>query len=192
MTHDMFLNHKPARRPVFPVLLGMMGVGKTRVGRLLAPRLNMGFVDLDTLIEDDTGLSIPGIFKEYGEEEFRRIEARLLQKCLKGPPCVLAPGGGACLHPPSRQLLKERALTLWLKARPETLAERLKNSHKERPLLAGEDKMTTLQKLMKERTPLYTQADFHLDTDGKSPEKIAEELAQFLHHTPLSTKEQHI
>ena len=139
-------------------LVGLMGAGKSTVGKRLADRLNRKFYDSDHEIERAAGLSISDIFTLHGEAEFRRGERRVLERLLSETPHVLATGGGAYLDPDTRDLLREKAVTIWLNADLETLWRRVsKRGH--RPLLKTENPKGVLSKLLTERTPIYEQAD---------------------------------
>ena len=139
-------------------LVGLMGAGKSTVGKRLANTLGREFYDSDNEIEKAAGLSIADIFTLHGEAEFRRGERRVLERLLGETPHVLATGGGAYLDPETRALLQEKAVTIWLNADLETLWRRVsKRSH--RPLLKAENPKGVLSKLLSERTPIYEQAD---------------------------------
>lgn len=139
-------------------LVGLMGAGKSTVGRRLADALGRRFCDSDDEIEQAAGLSIADIFTLHGEADFRRGEKRVLERILSTPPHVLATGGGAYLDPDTRNLMRERAITIWLNADLETLWERVrKRNH--RPLLQNPDARGILTRLLEERTPIYSEAD---------------------------------
>jgi shikimate kinase len=139
-------------------LVGLMGAGKSTVGKRLADRLHRKFYDSDNEIERAAGLSISDIFTLHGEAEFRRGERRVLERLLDEQPHVLATGGGAYLDPDTRALLREKAVTIWLNADLETLWRRVsKRSH--RPLLKAENPKGILSNLLTERSPIYEQAD---------------------------------
>lgn len=139
-------------------LVGLMGAGKSTVGRRLADVLGRQFYDSDNEIEKAAGLSISDIFALHGEEEFRRGEHRVLERLLGEAPHVLATGGGAYLNPDTRDLLREKAVTIWLNADLETLWRRVsRRSH--RPLLKADNPKGVLSRLLDERTPIYEKAD---------------------------------
>lgn len=144
-------------------LVGLMGVGKSSVGRRLAATLGVPFCDADAEIEVAAGRSVSDIFADLGEEEFRAGEHRVIRRLLEGPPVVLATGGGAFTHEGTRALLKERAVTVWLKAELEVLAERA-TRRDTRPLLHGKDPMAVLRALAEARYPLYAEADIEVMT----------------------------
>jgi len=150
------------------VLVGLMGAGKSLIGRRLAARLAVPFVDADAEIEQAAGCSIAEIFEKYGEAYFRDGERRVMARLLQGEPCVLATGGGAFIDPETRRMIRERALSVWLRADLDTLVARTKNrSH--RPLLNGGDTHATLTKLIDVRYPIYAEADVTVDTTNDNP-----------------------
>ncbi|MBL8543221.1 MAG: shikimate kinase [Hyphomonadaceae bacterium] len=152
-------------------LVGLMGAGKTTVGRRLAHVLGLPFVDADAEIEAAAGSTIAEIFRDHGECEFRRGERQVIARLLAGPVHVLATGGGAFVDPRTRALMKERATTIWLKAPIEVLMKRVtKRDH--RPLLKEDDPRAVLQRLLDERTPIYEQADLVVET-GAGPHTLA-------------------
>lgn len=147
-------------------LVGLMGAGKSTVGRRLAGALGRAFCDSDEEIELAAGLSIADIFALHGEAEFRRGEKRVLERLLAAPPHVLATGGGAYLDPDTRKLMREQAITVWLNADLETLWERV-NKRNHRPLLKNPDARGILTRLLEERKPIYSKADLVVDSmDG--------------------------
>ncbi len=159
---------RSGKHPVFQclkpvVLVGMMGAGKTTVGRRLAPRLSLPFFDSDTEIERAAGMSVSELFEAHGEQSFRDGEARVIKRLLTGPPHVLATGGGAVTHPDTRKLIKETAISVWLRADTETLARRAMRRDT-RPLLRSSDPVATLKRLCDEREPFYREADIHVES----------------------------
>lgn len=165
------------------VLVGLMGSGKTSVGRPLAKILDLPFIDADDEIEAAAGYSISEIFERYGEAEFRKGERRVIERILKGPPVVLAAGGGAFMTPEIRKQIKETAVSVWLKADPATLHQRTRRtSH--RPLLQTENPRKVLRDLVEKRYPVYGQADITVTTDNRPPKvtarRVQEELYRFL------------
>ena len=135
-------------------LVGLMGVGKSTVGRRLAGRLKLPFADGDVEIEAAAGMSVSDIFSSLGEAEFRAGEARVMRRLLEGPRMVLATGGGAMLNTDTRALMKARAVTVWMRADLETVAERV-GRRDTRPLLRGRDPLETLKTLAEARYPIY-------------------------------------
>nr|WP_233343211.1 shikimate kinase [Hyphomonas sp. Mor2] len=139
-------------------LVGLMGAGKSTVGRRLAAKLGRPFTDSDDEIEKAAGLSVADIFALHGEEEFRRVEHKVLQRLLEGPPQVLATGGGAYLNPATRDLMRNHAVTIWLNADLETLWKRVSRRN-HRPLLQRPDAKEVLSSLFDERRSIYELAD---------------------------------
>ncbi len=165
------------------VLVGMMGTGKTTVGRRLAPALNLPFFDSDAEIEAAAGMSVAELFEAHGEESFRDGEARVIKRLLEGPPHVLATGGGAVIHPDTRAEIKAKAVSIWLRADIETLVQRA-TRRDTRPLLRTSDPAATMARLVAEREPFYATADIHIDSQPGPHEQtvaiIIEKIAEFL------------
>lgn len=152
-------------------LVGLMGAGKTTIGRRLANALQLPFADADDEIVSAAGRSIQDIFNERGECEFRRGERQVISRLLAGPVHVLATGGGAFIDPRTRELMKERAISIWLKAPLDVLMKRVtKRDH--RPLLKEDDPQAVMQRLMNERYPIYAEADLTIET-GAGPHNTA-------------------
>ena len=150
------LAERLAGRPL--VLVGMMGAGKTTVGRRLAARLNRHFLDSDEEIEKAAQMTIPEIFEQRGEPEFRAGETRVIARVLKDEGVVLATGGGAFVNPETRALVKAEAISVWLKAEVDILFERV-SRRSNRPLLKTANPRATLEKLIEDRYPIYAEAD---------------------------------
>ncbi|HQN50411.1 MAG TPA: shikimate kinase [Phenylobacterium sp.] len=144
-------------------LVGLMGVGKSSVGRRLANALDMPFRDADTEVETAAGRSIPEIFADLGEAAFREGERRVIARLLDEPPHVLATGGGAFMNAETRALIKARSISVWLKADLEVLAKRVGRKDN-RPLLAGKDPMDVLKAQAEVRYPVYAEADVTVET----------------------------
>jgi len=164
------------------VLVGLMGAGKTTVGRRLAQALDLPFLDSDAEIEEAAGMSISEIFETHGESEFRRGEKRVIERLVEGPPCVLATGGGAFMDPENRALIKKCCVSIWLNAELDVLMKRVAK-RSDRPLLQSEDPKQIMKKLMDERYPIYAEADIRVESvDGPHQltiDAILEKLAQF-------------
>jgi shikimate kinase len=160
-------------------LVGLMGVGKSTVGRRLAQRLGLPFADGDVEIEAAAGMSVSDIFSELGEAEFRAGEARVMRRLLEGPPVVLATGGGAVLHEGTRALLKSKAITVWMRADLETVTERVQRRDT-RPLLRGRDPAEALRTLAEARYPLYAQADLTVEVGVGSHAQAVEAIVRQL------------
>ena len=144
-------------------LVGLMGVGKSSVGRRLANALDLPFKDADVEIEAAAGRSIPDIFTEMGEPAFREGERRVIARLLENPPHVLATGGGAFMNDETRALIKERSISVWLKADLEVLVRRVSRKDS-RPLLSGKDPLAVLTELAEKRYPVYAEADITVET----------------------------
>jgi len=149
------------------VLVGLMGAGKTTVGRRLADALQMPFKDADQEIEEAAGLTVSEIFEKYGEEHFRDGERKVIERLIEGEPCVLATGGGAFMNDETRALIKAKAVSVWLKAELELLLERVMRRDT-RPLLKTGDPRDVLGRLMAERYPVYSEADVVVES-GEGP-----------------------
>jgi shikimate kinase len=145
------------------VLIGLMGAGKTAVGRRLANRLDLPFVDADTEIEVAASASISEIFAEHGESYFRQGERKVIARLLQNGPQVLATGGGAYMSADTRAAIKARGLSVWLKADLKVLLKRV-GRRGNRPLLAGGDPEKVMKKLMQERYPVYAEADVTVES----------------------------
>ena len=152
-------------------LVGMMGAGKTSIGRRLGARLDAPFADADHEIETAAGMAISEIFSKYGEPEFRRLERSVIARLLHDPPQVLATGGGAYMDESTRNAMREHAFTIWLKAPVEILLGRVRKRQGQdnvngqtRPLLANNDMRGTLEKLLEVREPVYAMADMVLES----------------------------
>jgi shikimate kinase len=148
-------------------LVGMMGSGKTSIGKRLAARLEVPFRDADHEIEAAAGMTVSEIFARFGEPYFRDGERRVIARLLAEPPHVLATGGGAYMDEPTRALMRDACFTIWLRAPVALLLGRVKKrqgtSGQTRPLLANGDPRATLEKLLAIREPIYAQADMILD-----------------------------
>lgn len=157
----------PASRPRAIVLVGLMGVGKSTVGRRLAARLRLPFVDADHAIEEAAGMTVAEIFERFGEPYFRDGERRVIARLMDGTPKVIATGGGAFINPETRALILDQATTIWLRAHPDVLAERV-GRRDTRPLLRGKNPRAVLAELAAVRNPIYAEAHIHI-TSNKSP-----------------------
>jgi shikimate kinase len=162
------------------VLVGMMGAGKSSVGRRLATRLGIPFVDADSEIEKAAGMSISDIFATRGEPDFRAGEARVIARLLDGGPQVLATGGGAFMNPDTRAAIKAKGVSIWLNADFDVLMRRIKR-RQDRPLLRTEDPAATLKQLIEARCPTYQLADFTVQSREVPHEKIVDEIVTLLY-----------
>lgn len=152
----------PTFQPLRPiVLVGLMGVGKTTIGRRLAKRLNLPFVDADHEIEAAAGMKIAEIFQRFGEAHFRDGERRVIARLIDGRPQVIATGGGAFMNDETRALILAHATAIWLDSDIDTLAERV-GRRSDRPLLVGRDARTVLRELAEVRNPVYALAPIHI------------------------------
>ena len=158
------------------VLVGMMGVGKSSVGRRLAARLSIPFVDADSEIEKAAGMTIPEIFARHGEAYFRSGEARVLARLLESGPQVLATGGGAFMNDDTRALVKLKGVSVWLHADFDVLMRRTSKRRSDRPLLQSEDPGETLRRLLAEREPTYALADLTVQSREVPHEAIVADV----------------
>jgi shikimate kinase len=161
------------------VLVGMMGAGKSSIGRRLALRLGIPFVDADTEIEKAAQMSIPDIFATRGEAEFRAGEARVIHRLLEGGPQVLATGGGAFINADTRAEIGLKGISVWLKAEFDVLMRRIRRRH-DRPLLKTDDPAATLRRLVDERYPIYALADVTVQSRDVAHDKIVDEIVAAL------------
>ena len=161
------------------VLVGLMGAGKTTVGRRLANRLDLPFRDADVEIETAAGMSVADIFATYGEGAFRDGERRVIARLLAGGPLVLATGGGAYMDAGTRERIAAAATSVWLKADHETLMRRVRR-RSNRPLLQSGDPDGIMRRLMAERDPIYAEADVTVESRDSSHEKIVDEILSAL------------
>jgi shikimate kinase len=162
------------------VLVGMMGAGKSTIGRRLSARLRLPFLDADAEIEAAAGMSIPDIFDSRGEPDFRDGEARVIARLLDGGPAVLATGGGAFMRKETRDRIRDKAVSIWLKADADTILRRVKR-RSDRPLLRTADPESTVGRLISEREPVYQQADLTIWSRDVPHEKIVDECIEALH-----------
>jgi shikimate kinase len=163
------------------VLVGMMGAGKSTIGRRLAARLRLPFLDADNEIEvAHAGMTIPEIFAAYGEPYFRDGEARVIARLLDGGSCVLATGGGAFLREDTRDRIRRRAVSIWLKAETDIIMRRVRR-RADRPLLQTADPAATVARLLGEREPFYQFADLTIWSRDVPHEKIVDECVEAVH-----------
>lgn len=159
------------------VLVGLMGAGKTAIGRKVAASLGLAFIDSDQEIEDVSRLTIPELFELYGEPEFRALEQRVIARVLEGGPQVLSTGGGAYMNAGTREAVRERGVSIWLKADLDLLMERV-SKKQNRPLLRNDNPRAVLERLMNERYPVYAGADITVVTRDERKEVIAVEVVE--------------
>jgi shikimate kinase len=158
------------------VLVGMMGVGKSSIGRRLAARLGIPFIDADAEIEKAAGMSISDIFARHGEADFRSGEARVIARLLDGGPQVLATGGGAFMNEATRAKIKNRGVSIWLAAEFDVLLRRIAKRKNERPMLQTEDPDETLRQLIALREPTYALADITVQSREVPHDAIVSEI----------------
>src|SRR5215475_3657046 len=162
------------------VLVGMMGAGKSTIGRRLGARLNLPFIDADSEIETAAGMTIPEIFELHGEAHFRDGEARVIARLLDSGPAVLATGGGSFMREETRRRIAEKAVSVWLKADPDVIMRRVKR-RADRPLLQTADPAATVDRLIAEREPVYQHADITICSRDLPHERIVDECLEALH-----------
>lgn len=161
------------------VLVGMMGSGKSSIGRRLAGRLAMPFVDADSEIEAAAGMTIPEIFERHGEAYFRAGEARVIARLLEPGPQVLATGGGAFMNGDTRAAIRAKGVSVWLKAEVDILMKRIKRRN-DRPMLKTDDPAATLAALVAERYPVYAEADVTVLSRDVPHDTIVDEIVAAL------------
>src|SRR5512141_1077166 len=162
------------------VLVGMMGAGKSTIGRRLSARLRLPFLDADTEIEAAAGMSIPDIFETHGEPHFRDGEARVIARLLDSGPAVLATGGGAFMREETRHRIRDKAVSVWLKADADIIMKRVKR-RADRPLLQTADPAATVGRLIEEREPVYQGADITIWSRDVPHETIVDDCIEALH-----------
>ena len=177
-TQEADITSALGRRSV--VLVGMMGAGKSTIGRRLATRLRLPFLDADIEIEAAAGMSIPDIFETHGEPHFRDGEARVIARLLDGGPAVIATGGGAFMREETRNHIRDKAVSLWLKADADIIMKRVKR-RADRPLLQTADPTATIGRLLEEREPVYQRADLTIWSRDVPHERIVDECLDALH-----------
>ena len=177
MTQDLQPQSLKLSKPI--VLVGLMGAGKTCIGTRLAAKLGLPFVDADTEIERAAGCSVPDIFELYGESEFRKGERRVIARLLKDPVHVLATGGGAFMDNATRKEVRNRAISVWLRADLNLLVSRT-GRRASRPLLENGNRRDILKRLIDERHPIYAKADLVIDSARESPDLTVDRLINAL------------
>ena len=178
ITHDAEVSAALGQRSI--VLVGMMGAGKSTIGRRLSARLGLPFLDADAEIELAHRLSIPDIFEKYGEPYFRDGEVRVIARLLESGPAVIATGGGAVMRQETRDRIREKAISIWLKADSDIIMRRVKR-RSDRPLLQTADPEATVERLIREREPVYGQADVTVWSRDVPHEKIVDECMEALY-----------
>lgn len=163
------LRHLGRRSIVF---VGLMGAGKTVIGRKVAATLGLSFIDSDHEIEAVSRMTVPELFERFGEAEFRSLEQRVIARVLENGPQVLSTGGGAYMCPSTREAIRDQGVCVWLKADIDTLMERVSRK-KNRPLLNQSDPRAVMQALMNERYPVYAEADVTVKSTNETKEVVA-------------------
>jgi shikimate kinase len=170
------------------VLVGLMGAGKSSIGRRLAQRLGMSFIDADKEIEAAAGCTIEEIFERLGETAFRDGERRVILRLLDDPPHVLATGGGAFMDQAIRERIKEKAVSIWLYADLDLLVRRVSRRNN-RPLLKSGNPREILAALMEKRNPVYAEADIRVDSADGPPETTVQKIVDELQRRALSQEQ---
>lgn len=161
------------------VIVGLMGAGKSTIGKRVAQMLGLNFVDADTEIETASRMTIPELFDNYGEPEFRDLERRVIKRILRSGPRVLATGGGAFMNEATRKAISRAGVSVWLKAELDVLMERVSRKSN-RPLLKTENPRATMQKLMDDRYPVYALADLTIISRDEKKDVMAGEVVEAL------------
>ena len=169
----------PLSVPRTVALVGLMGAGKSAIGKRLALRLGLPFVDADDEIEHAAGCTIAEFFERFGETEFRAGERRVISRLLAGPAHVLSTGGGAYMDTETRALMRAHAITVWLRADLEVLHDRVKK-RTHRPLLRGGDPREILERLMSQRYPVYAEADIVVDSTAQPADITTDQVLEAL------------
>ena len=157
------------------IFIGLMGAGKSVIGRLVAQQLSLPFIDTDVEIERVSRMTISELFASYGEPEFRALETRVIERLLKGGPRVISTGGGAFINERTRGVIKRGGVSVWLRADLEVLWERV-NKRDHRPLLKTENPKQTLENLMNQRYPIYAESDLTVESRDVRKETVANEV----------------
>ncbi|ESY84552.1 MULTISPECIES: shikimate kinase [unclassified Mesorhizobium] len=175
-THGTLLGRLGSRSIVF---VGLMGAGKTAIGRKVATMLSLPFIDSDQEIESVSRMTVPELFERYGETEFRALEQRVILRVLENGPQVLSTGGGAFMNAQTREAIAAHGVSVWLKAELDLLMDRV-SKKQNRPLLKSADPRAVLERLMAERYPVYATSDVTVPTRDDRKEVIAAEVIEAL------------
>jgi shikimate kinase len=184
ISRHFIFQDRPYKLPKHVVLVGIMGAGKTSVGKLLANRLGLPFIDSDHEVEQASGCKIADFFDIYGEASYRDGESKVIQRLLELPlPHVISTGGGAYLHPETREVIKDHAISIWIRAQLETLLKRVARRN-DRPLLNKGNQREILAKIMQDRYSTYQEANITVDSESDSAKTTVNQvilnLCQFL------------
>ena len=180
-------NSKKITEGRFIVLVGLMGAGKTTLGRRIAPELGLPFIDSDSEVEKAAGCTIGEIFKNSGEKIFRDVERRVMLRLLSQSPAVIGSGGGSFMDVNTRNLIRKKGTSIWLRADLELLYSRARR-RTHRPLLNNDDPRKTLMRLMEERYAVYQKADLIFDVTEEPPDKMAIKLVETLINYGIKNK----
>ena len=161
------------------ILIGFMGTGKSVIGKKLAQRLKMSFIDTDNLIEEKIELTIPQIFSKFGESYFSKLEKSVIQEVVKRENTVISAGGGAVLDVENRENFKSNGYVICLSASPEMIIKRM-NKANYRPLLKGDDLKQKVEDLLFSRSSFYAQADYTIDTSNLNPKEVVKKICSIL------------
>jgi XRE family aerobic/anaerobic benzoate catabolism transcriptional regulator len=184
---EELLKSNDGRRQVI-ALIGLRGAGKTTIGKRLAKTLKRTFLELNQMIEEEAGLRLDEIFELHGEAYYRRLEQEVLRRFLStSTEAVIASGGGLVTDRVTYDMLKQRTLTVWLKARPEDYLARVAAQGDRRPMAGRAEPLAELRELLKEREPLYAEAEVTIDTSMKTPEEITRTVIQKASMDPIGT-----
>lgn len=182
MTFTLKDAKKNLSRPI--TMIGMMGTGKTHMGKLLAKKLAWPFFDSDHLVEEKAGCSVAEIFELWGEEKFRESEARTIQGLTSMKRCVIATGGGAIMNEETAEAIFKHSYAVWVQADIDTILKRV-SKNKNRPLLACENPKDVLQKLMEKRQDIYAKAHFTIDSSSVNDEDAALALLEEIYQSAM-------
>lgn len=163
------------------VFVGLMGAGKTSIGRRVAQALGLPFADSDHEIEAVSRMTIPELFERYGEPEFRALEQRVIERLLRAGPCIVSTGGGAFMNAATRDCIASHGISIWLRADLDLLMERVAKNQN-RPLLRSPDPRAVMARLMEERYPIYALADIVVESRDARREVITDETLQAISH----------
>lgn len=163
------------------VFVGMMGSGKSAIGRLTAAEIDLPYFDSDAEIVAAADMSIPEIFEKFGEDYFRKGEERVIARLLAEGPCIVSLGGGAFMSQPTRELIAAQAVSVWLKADVDLLLARVTRRPGTRPLLKTADPRATLAELVEKRAPIYAQADLHVESSRMSKKQTCDNVVASLY-----------